>query len=146
MEPPPRFQPTDTLQTIGPKLNRLVEFVRSLVPRGDGRSIRVTTTPGGSFFAGIAEPGGGASEAASGGSAPVQLTAKTDDHTYTGNVYKGRHNTATETAVTIKVGAIASGETLPTSGDYAWFVAHKETWDVAGTDTELWTIQPEIYR
>lgn len=78
---------------------------------------------------------------------PVALTAKVDDHTYTGNAYgDGRHNAATESSVTIKVGAIAAGETLPTSGDYAWFVAHKEKWDVGGNDVEYWTIQPEILR
>jgi hypothetical protein len=83
----------------------------------------------------------------SAGVVPVGLTAKIDDHTYTGNVYgNGRHNTATETGVTIRVGAIAAGETLPTTGDYRWFAAWKEKWDVAGVDTELWTIQPEIFR
>ena len=88
--------------------------------------------------------GGGGS---GGGGTPVYLTAKVDDNTYTGNVYAdGRHNTATETDATIKVGAIAAGETLPTSSAYAWFVAHEETWDVAGTDTKQWTIQPEIVR
>lgn len=82
-----------------------------------------------------------------GGSTPVNLTARTDAYTYTGNVHgNGRHNSTTESDVTIKVGAIDSGETLPTSGDYAWFVAHEEKWDVAGTDTTLWTIQPEILR
>ncbi|MFA5634531.1 MAG: hypothetical protein WC977_01370 [Anaerovoracaceae bacterium] len=90
---------------------------------------------------------GGTAASSSADIAPVQLTAKTNDTTYVGNVYaNGRHNTATETGATIKVGAIAAGETLPTSGAYAWFVAHKEKWDVAGTDTELWTIQPEIFR
>jgi len=79
--------------------------------------------------------------------APVQLTTKVDDTTYTGSVYaNGRHNTATEAGITIKVGALAAGETLPTQNAWAWFVAHKENWDVAGVDTSLWTIQPEILR
>ena len=82
-----------------------------------------------------------------GGVSPVELTAKVDDNTYTGNVFgNGRHNAATESGVTIKVGVIAAGESLPTSGDYAWFDAHLEKWDVGGVDTKLRTIQPGILR
>jgi hypothetical protein len=65
---------------------------------------------------------------------PCKLTAKTDDTTYTGDIYAdGTDATATETGVTIRVAGMATGTTLP----YAvWFHATKEKW--AGADA--WTL------
>lgn len=80
------------------------------------------------------------------GIVPVCLTAFAAGEG-TGDVFAdGRHKEATDTEVTIKVGVLASGEILPTTGDYAWFDAHQEYWDVGGEDKLLWTIQPEIWR
>ena len=72
---------------------------------------------------------------------PVKLTAKTNDTTYTGNVYgNGTDQAATESAVTIRVEGMASGETLPNA---VVFHVARQSWPTIGggaTRTEYWTI------
>lgn len=60
MRTPERFKAGETLKTdIGPKLNALVEFVKSLIPHGDSRTIMVRHTDSGSYFSTHARSGGG---------------------------------------------------------------------------------------
>jgi len=60
MQTPERFKIGETLQKdIGPKLNILVEFVKSLVPHGDQSTIKVNHTDNGCFFSSLTRGGGG---------------------------------------------------------------------------------------
>lgn len=60
MQPPERFKSGETLKTdIGPKLNRLVDFVRALQVFGDGNTIKVNRLPGGTYLSARPATGGG---------------------------------------------------------------------------------------
>ena len=57
---PQRFKSGETLKTdIGPKLNQMVDFMKSLVVSGDKSTIAVKHLPGGSFISCLINPGGG---------------------------------------------------------------------------------------
>jgi hypothetical protein len=68
-ERPDKFSTGDVLTepTFRAKLNRLVDYCRSLEPHGDGQTVKVNRIPGGSFFSAKAGRGGGA-----GGLVPVK--------------------------------------------------------------------------
>lgn len=71
---------------------------------------------------------------------PVKLTAKTNDTTYTGDLYgNGMDQTATATGVTIRVYGVPTGKSLPTG---VRFEAAKESWPTIGGSgrTDYWTL------
>ena len=72
------------------------------------------------------------------GSAIIKITGKTNYQTYTADVYgNGKHNTATETGVTVKATEIGTSETV--SSD-RYFLATKQTWDDgSGNDVKHYT-------
>ncbi len=80
MQFPEKFKSGETLKNdIGPKLNRIVEYVKSLTPHGDKATIAVKQTSGGTYFSTILR-GGRAGGAGSSGtySGPFAVTKKTD--------------------------------------------------------------------
>jgi len=94
MRIPERFKTGETLKKdIGPKLNALVEFVKSLVPRGDSSTVLVRHTDSGCYFSVNSRgggPGGGAETPYDG---PFAVTKKDD------------------TTVTVKEGSVIAGIT-----------------------------------
>lgn len=65
---------------------------------------------------------------------PCKLTAKTNDTTYTGDLYaNGSDTTASETGVTIKVRGLATGSSLPFA---TWFDSQQQPW----TTGTFWTL------
>ena len=107
---PQRFKSGETLKTdIGPKLNQMVDFMKSLVVNGDKSTIAVKHLPGGSFISCLINPGGGGG---GGGSStytgPFAVTKKDDTHVTvaTGTVVLG---TTIESVVTADKEVTAMG-------------------------------------
>jgi len=107
MRLPELFKAGETLKSdIGPKLNTLVHFVRSLVPHGDSRTIMVRHTDNGTFFSANARgggPGGGKADEYTGAFAVSQKEGSDTVVTVkAGNVIEGIEKTSVpETDVTI---------------------------------------------
>ena len=73
MSPWEKFKVGETLRfDIGPKLNRMVDKINSLIPHGDHATIKVNRTPGGCYFSTLIRGGGGAG----GGGSSTQYIAK----------------------------------------------------------------------
>jgi hypothetical protein len=81
MQLPEKFKTGETLKSdIGPKLNRIIDCIKSIIPHGDQSTIAVNTIPGGSFFSTLRRGGGGA-----GGGDVIQIakvTSRTGARTY----------------------------------------------------------------
>jgi hypothetical protein len=104
--------------------NDMVDYLKSCVVRGDGRTFYVDGGTGKVLDELI----------------PIKVTSKTDTNTYTGDLYEsGKDNSATTTGATIKVLNSDNGVTLPTD---EFFLAKRMVWDISGTPTTYWTIDP----
>ena len=81
MQLPEKFKTGETLKSdIGPKLNRIIDCIKSIIPHGDQSTIAVNTIPGGSFFSTLRRGGG----AAGGGDTILiaKVTSRTGARTY----------------------------------------------------------------
>lgn len=79
MRRPERFKVGETLKKdIGPKLNVLVDFVLSLIPRGDSSTMLIKHTNTGCYFSTIRRGGGGGGGAAEEYAGPFAVSKKTD--------------------------------------------------------------------
>ena len=81
MQLPEKFKTGETLKSdIGPKLNRIIDCIKSIIPHGDQSTIAVNTVPGGSFFSALRRGGG----AAGGGDTILiaKVTSRTGARTY----------------------------------------------------------------
>jgi hypothetical protein len=86
MQLPEKFKTGETLKSdIGPKLNRIIDCIKSIIPHGDQSTIAVNTTPGGSFFSALRRGGSGA-----GGGDVIQIakiTSRTGARTYLVDIF-----------------------------------------------------------
>ena len=122
---PQRFKSGETLKTdIGPKLNQMVDFMKSLVVSGDKSTIAVKHLPGGSFISCLINPGGGGGSSTYTG--PFAVTKNTDtsvrvlgydasDQRYIKNkVYIGTNEViVTEQNVTVKASGFVYLDVTP---------------------------------
>lgn len=138
MRPPEKFKTGETLSSdIGPKLNQLVDFVKSLIPHGDQSTVAVNTTPGGSFFS-LLRRGGGA---AGGGDTILiaKVTSRTGARTYLVDTfsrwesdYSLSNTYRTATSQTMKTPCLDDSETADQLA--AGTILHVRTASVNGTD------------
>jgi len=93
MRLPEKFKIGETLKKdIGPKLNVLVDYVRSLAPHGDQKTIMVTHTDVGCFFSRAGRAGGGAGSGGSANEEPFTVVSSGDGlvKVLSYNAYEGR--------------------------------------------------------
>lgn len=109
---PRHFQPGEVLTEpqFRAKLNELVDFVISLEPHGDGRTIRVTETPGGRGFEAIQAPTGApAPSAAYSGAFAVTASVTPLSVDIAAGIVQVVDRYSTFVGATLSVGALSSG-------------------------------------
>ena len=142
-ERPDKFSVGDVLTepTFRAKLNRLVDYCRSLEPHGDGQTVKVNRIPGGSFFSARAGRGGGGSAP---GSAIIRITSGTG-HEYLCSVYGNGYDrdsitnpAPTDTGVPAVCLQIAATETIPAG---TVFMATKQLVRYSGSMQRVYTFE-----
>lgn len=139
---PERFKTGETLKTdIGPKLNRLVDFVRSLVPHGDKSTILVRQTPSGCYFSQLVRKGGGSGGGSTDKKGPFYIEQK-DATTITiyGNNPDADRNFKANIILGASIKEFAEQDlTITTSGYVLLHITYDNEWIIEALNQAVYT-------